>query len=281
MRTPTMRTLRGGMCLAGLVLASAGQAATRPLWEVGAGVAGLSLPNYRGSDARQTLVLPLPYLIYRGEVLRADREGLRGLLFDGERVQLNVSLNGSIPVDSEGDPVRRGMADLDPAVELGPTLNVRLWRSADRKARLEMRLPVRTAITVSSSPQQIGWLFSPNLLLDVRDPAGLVGWNLGVQAGPYFQDSEYNAYFYSVRPQEATAVRPAYDAGGGYSGSQAMLTLSRRFPRWWIGGFLRYDTLAGAEIDDSPLVRRSDAVSAGLAVSWVFRESATRVEASE
>lgn len=281
MRTPTMRTLRGGICLAGLVLVSASQAATRPLWEVGAGVAALSLPNYRGSDARQTLVLPLPYLIYRGEVLRADREGLRCLLFDGERVQINVSLNGSIPVDSEGDPARRGMPDLDPAVELGPTVNVRLWRSADRKARLEMRLPVRTAITVSSSPQQIGWLFSPNLLLDIRDPAGLAGWNLGVQAGPYFQDREYNAYFYSVRPAEATAVRPAYAAGGGYSGSQAMLTLSRRFPRWWVGGFVRYDTLAGAEIEDSPLVRRSDAVSAGLAVSWVFRESATRVEASE
>lgn len=281
MSRPPMRMLHGAVVLAGLLLVTGSHAALRPLWEVGAGLTGLSLPNYRGSDERQTLVLPIPYLIYRGEVLRADRDGVRGRLFDGERLQLNISLNGSIPVDSEDDPVRSGMPDLDPAVELGPTANLHLWRSADRKTMLDLRLPVRAAITVSSAPEQIGWLFSPGLSLDVRDPAGFAGWNLGVQAGPYFQDRRYNAYFYSVRPDEATAVRPAYAAHGGYSGSQLMLTLSKRFPRWWIGGFLRYDTLAGAAIDDSPLVRRRDAVSAGLALSRVIRESATLIEASD
>ena len=60
-----------------------------------------------------------------------------------------------------------------------------------------------------------------------------------------------------------------------------MLTLTRRFPRWWVGGFLRYDTLAGSVIEDSPLVRQSDAVSVGLALSWVFRESKMRVAAEE
>ncbi|MDP1532244.1 MAG: MipA/OmpV family protein [Rubrivivax sp.] len=248
---------------------------------MGAGMAVLNLPNYRGSDARQTTVLPMPYLIYRGEVLRADSDGLRGLLFDSERLEVNVSLNGSLPVNSDDDPVRQGMADLDPAVELGPTVNARLWQSADRRMRLDLRAPVRTAITVASRPEQIGWMFSPNLLLQIRDPAGHAGWNLGLQAGPYFNDREYNAYFYGVRPAEALAGRPAYDAPGGYSGAQAMLTLTRRFPRWWVGGFLRYDTLAGSVIEDSPLVRQSDAVSVGLALSWVFRESKTRVAAEE
>lgn len=281
MPKPTMLCPRAAVFLAGLLTLSTGYAEMRPLWEVGAGLVGLSLPNYRGSAERQALVLPMPYLIYRGEVLRADGDGLRGLLFDSERLEINVSLNGSIPVNSEDDPVRQGMDDLDPAVELGPTVNFRLWQSADRRMRLDARAPLRTAITVASRPEQIGWLFSPNLLLEIRDPAGQAGWNLGVQAGPYFNDREYNAYFYGVRPAEARAGRPAYAASGGYSGSQLMLTLTKRFPRWWVGGFLRYDTLAGAVIEDSPLVKRSDAVSAGLALSWVFRESKTRVESEK
>lgn len=272
---------RAAVFLASLLVMPAGHAEMRPLWEIGAGLAVLNLPNYRGSDIRQTTVLPMPYLVYRGEVLRADRDGLRGLLFDSERLEINISLNGSLPVNSEDDPARQGMEDLDPAAELGPSVNYRLWQSADRTMRLDARAPVRTAVTVASRPEQIGWLFSPNLLLEIRDPAGHAGWNLGVQAGPYFNDRDYNAYFYGVRPAEATAQRPAYDASGGYSGSQVMLTLSKRFPRWWVGGFLRIDTLAGSVIEDSPLVRRSDAVSAGLALSWVFKESRRLVEAAE
>ena len=276
-----MLQLRAAVLLASLLAMPFARAELRPLWEVGAGLAALDLPNYRGSDVRQTYLLPIPYLIYRGEILRADREGLRGLLFDSEQLEINLSLNGSIPVSSDDDPVRQGMADLDPAVELGPSANLHLWQSADRKTRLDLRLPVRTAITIASRSAQIGWLFSPNLLLQIRDPAGQAGWNLGVQAGPYFNDREYNATFYGVSPADATATRPAYAASGGYSGSQLTLTLTKRFPRYWVGGFLRYDTLAGAVIEDSPLVSRSEAVSAGLALTWVFKESKKRVEAEE
>jgi hypothetical protein len=59
------------------------------------------------------------------------------------------------------------------------------------------------------------------------------------------------------------------------------MALSKRFPGYWVGGFLRYDTLAGAVFDDSPLVRKRSAVSAGLAVTWVFGQSSRMVDASE
>lgn len=263
-----------------LVVASA-DAAQLPLWEAGFGVVGLSLPNYRGSAERQAYLLPMPYLVYRGDTLKMDRDGLRGLLFDSERVEINVSLNGSLPASSDDDPVRQGMPDLDPTVELGPTLNVRLWQSSDRRMRVDARAPLRTAITVSTSPRQIGWLFSPNLLLEIRDPAGQAGWNFSVQAGPYFNDREYSGYFYGVRPLAATPSRPVYDAAGGYAGTQVTLTLTKRFPHTWLGAFVRYDTLAGAAIEDSPLVRHTDAVSAGLALTWIFKESKRRVEAEQ
>jgi outer membrane scaffolding protein for murein synthesis (MipA/OmpV family) len=143
---------------------------------------------------------------------------------------------------------------------------------------LDFRTPVRTSITVESSPRQIGWLFSPNINLDVKDPAGFSGWNLGMLAGALFNDRDYNAHFYSVSSSEATAARPAYSAGGGYSGSQFTMALSKRFPRYWVGGFMRYDTLAGAVFDDSPLVKKRSAVSAGIAITWVFNESSTLVD---
>ncbi|CAG9167058.1 MipA/OmpV family protein [Cupriavidus respiraculi] len=253
----------------------------RPLWEVGLGVGGVSFPQYRGSDQRSNYVLPTPYFIYRGEVLRADRNGVRGKLFDSDRVELNVSLGLSVPVKSSDNDARRGMSDLKTSVEIGPSLDVNLWHSGTDRTRLDLRLPVRLAVTLESSPRAIGWIFSPNLHLDVANVGGLRGWNLGLTAGPLFATGRYHEYFYSVDQQFATAARPAYQASGGYSGSMALASLSKRFRHIWVGAFVRYDRLDGATFENSPLVRRKDGVAGGLAVTWVFGESSTKVRSRE
>lgn len=252
-----------------------------PLWELGAGIGAISLYDYRGSDERQLYVLPVPYLVYRGEFLKADRNGLRGTLFRSDRVEVNLSANGTIPVNSKDNVARSGMADLRPTIELGPTVDIRLWNAVDRKIRLDLRAPVRTSITAESSPKQIGWLFSPNLNLRVSDPAGMSGWNLSLGAEMIVNNRKYNQHFYSVGAADATAARPVYSAPGGYAGSQVTAILTKRFPHYWVGGFVRYDTVAGAVFKDSPLVRKTGAVSAGLAVSWVFSESTRRVEVED
>jgi outer membrane scaffolding protein for murein synthesis (MipA/OmpV family) len=275
------RLCAAALAIAGLLDPPVCHAETRPLWELGAGLSMLAMPDYRGSDVTNVHMLPVPYLVYRGEVLKADQGGLRGLLFSSERLELNISLNGTLPAIDGDNPARRGMEELRPTVEVGPTADFHLWRAADRRTRLDLRLPVRTAITVERDPRQIGWLFSPNLILEMRDPARLPGWNFSVQGGPYFNDREYNAYFYSVAPAEATAARAAYDAPGGYSGTQFMVTLTKRFARYWVGGFVRYDALSGAVYEDSPLVETQHAVAGGIALSWVFGESSRTVEVEE
>lgn len=266
------------LVVAGALALPVCHADTRPLWELGAGLSVLHMPDYRGSDVTNVHVLPVPYLVYRGEFLKADQGGLRGLLFASERLEVNISLNGTLPAIGDDNPARQGMEELRPTGEIGPTADFHLWRSADRKARVDLRLPLRTAITVEANPRQIGWLFSPNLIVEMRDPAGLTGWNFSVQGGPYFNDREYNGYFYSVTPAEATPIRPAYDAPGGYSGSQVMVTLTRRFARHWVGGFVRYDALSGAVYEDSPLVETKHAVAGGIALSWIFGKSSRMVE---
>ena len=253
----------------------------QPLWELGAGVSVLHFPAYRGSEETRQWALPLPYVVYRGEFLKADRRGLRGLFLDTERAELSLSLAASPPASSKDVDVRDGMPDLEPTVELGPSLDLHLWRQRDTERRLTLRLPLRHGITVERHPRSTGWQFTPNLNLDWSDPPGLDGWRLGLLGGPVFGDRRQHRYFYGVAPEHATAQRPAYEARGGYAGMQFLASLSKRYPTYWVGGFVRYDTLAHATFADSPLVTSRRYLAAGVAVTWIFGESSQRVWTDE
>jgi outer membrane scaffolding protein for murein synthesis (MipA/OmpV family) len=267
-------TLLGCLCLAA---ASAAAADDKPLWELGAGATVLAFPDYRGSDQRRNYVLPIPYVVYRGEFLKADRNGLRSIFFDRENIEINVSVGASFPIDSEDNDARRGMPDLKPTVELGPAVDLTLWRSSVPGMKLMLRMPMRAAFTVERSPEYIGWLFSPRLNLDIEDVGGYPGWTLGLLASPAYGDRRFHRYFYSVSPEFATPSRPAFDAKAGYNGTEFLAALWKRFPRYWVGAFVRYDTLAGAAFEDSPLVRTRGYFAAGIAVTWIFAESSQRV----
>lgn len=269
--------------LAALALASTPAAARdEPLWEAGMGVAGLHFPDYRGSSQSRDYALPAPYFVYRGEFLKADRHGLRGIFFQTDRIDLNLSAGASLPVDSSKNRARAGMPDLRPSVELGPTLDFTMWRAADRHAKLDLRLPVRAAVTVESDPRFIGGQFFPHVNLDVHSPFGFSGWNLGLLAGPVYTDKRYNRYFYDVRAEHATPDRPAYASpGGGFAGTQFLVAISKRYPKYWIGGFARWDSLRGAEFEDSPLVTSKRYFAAGIGISWIFGRSERRVPVDE
>lgn len=254
---------------------SVASAESLPLWEAGAGLASVSLPDYRGSDQRRNYVLPMPYLVYRGERLKADRDGMRGVLFDHPDLELSLSAGASPPVRSDNNTARQGMPDLRPVLELGPSLEATLWRSAD--ATLKLRAPIRSAFTLAASPKTVGWVFSPRLNLDFLHFAD-TPWEVGMLAGPIYASRRHHAYFYSVAPAFSTATRPAYDAPGGYAGTQFLISVSRRFEHTWLGAFVRWDSLSGAVFNGSSLVRESDYLAAGLAVAWVFGESSRRVD---
>ncbi len=244
-----------------------------PLWEVGGGMAALTFPDYRGSARQREYLLPVPMFVYRGEVFQADRERVRGVFFRSERAEIDVSINGSVPVNSDGGGAREGMPDLDPTLEIGPSFNWKLRQS--QQQTLTLRIPVRAVIASDfRSAEGAGFLANPNLNLDVRFATG---WKLGLQAGALFGDRRYHDYFYGVAQEHARPGRPAYRARGGYSGSQLIASLSRRYDRWFVGGFVKADFLRGAEFEDSPLVERRDNLTAGIAVTYVFARSERRV----
>jgi outer membrane scaffolding protein for murein synthesis (MipA/OmpV family) len=247
-----------------------------PLLEYGLGVGAVAFEDYRGSDSSHIYPLPIPTLWYYGKFLKADRDGVRGTLFNQDRVELNLSGNATTPV--RNDRERNGMPNLRSTLELGPSFDLHLLRSDDARIKFDLRMPLRAAFTVEASPRMIGWTFTPRFNLDIADPLGFAGWNLGLLTGPLFADRRYHDYFYTVAPQYATVTRPAYQAVGGYAGTQAIAALSRHFPRFWVGAYVRYDTLSGAAFVDSPLVQRQSYWAAGFGISWMIHRSSTMVE---
>lgn len=249
----------------------------RPLWEVGAGLAALSFPAYRGSDQRHEFAMPVPYFNYNGKFIKADRHGVRGQLFDSEWVDLTLSAAASPPASSKKIIARQGMPDLQATVELGPQVDVMLWHSDNRSRSLKLLLPWRAGFTLEKNTQHTGWVFHPKLNLDIAQLPALPAWNVGLLAGPVFADQRQHHHFYGVASQYATAERPQYTASAGYGGMQYLASLSRRYDKHWVGAFVRFDQLNGARFADSPLVRTKDYWSAGIAVSWIFGASQEKV----
>jgi outer membrane scaffolding protein for murein synthesis (MipA/OmpV family) len=250
----------------------------RPLWELGLGAGAVAIPDYPGSSVTHVYPIPVIYFIYRGEFFRSDRDGVRGLLLNREYVELSVSAGLSVPVNSNKDAARYGMPNLHPVVELGPALNVHLWKSADRHVRLDLRLPLRAGLTLESHPQSIGWIFGPRLDLDIDGRGRARDWSAGVLVGPDYASERYHEYFYGVAPQYATPERPAYQAPGGYGGTWATAYLSHRGQKVWFGAYITQGWLANAAFATSPLVRRDGALSGGFGVAWMLGRSTHLVE---
>jgi outer membrane scaffolding protein for murein synthesis (MipA/OmpV family) len=264
--------------LATLLITTAPPLQATPLWELGLGAATLHLPDYRGADVSHGYLLPLPYVVYRGQWLRADREGARAVLIDTPGWELNLSAHASAPVRSRDNPARAGMANLPATIELGPKLTAHLWEAEDKSAQLDLLLPVRAVMAVSRSPGVVGAVAVPALNLDLPRRAG---WNVSLVTGIDIGSRRLHDHYYGVSAQDATADRPAWQARGGFGGWHLLAAASRRFERTWVGVYLRHDRLGGAVFADSPLVRRRSALSAGIGVSWVLAQSSEEARSDD
>jgi MipA family protein len=272
-----MRIYRGlivALILLGFLLPPSAFCAEKPLWELGAGVALLRIPDYRGSDESRLYLLPYPYIIYRGDILRVDRERISGRIFKTDRLLLDVSIHGSVPVDSSKNSARSGMPDLDPTFEIGPSLNIKLLENKQDRYKLNLTLPVRAVFSTDfSSVRREGWVVNPKLNFEKDDIIPETGLNLGISAGPMFANSDYHSYYYTVEPVYATASRPSYSAGGGYNGSAITVGLNKGFKQLLFNAFVSMDFLQGSVYEDSPLVKTKNSVMCGFTVSWIFLKS--------
>lgn len=240
-----------------------------PLWEAGIGIGGVHMPDYRGSNESRAYAFPIPYFVYRGDKLRVDRRGVRGLVYHSGNFDVNISGDLGIPVNSDKNQARRGMPDLDVAFHLGPSLDYLVYDDAIAGESLILKLPVQlVTVTDLHSISTQGWFSFPHVNY-LKHYYGT--W--GMAFGPTFASREFHDYYYGVNSNFATAQRPAYQASGGFSGIRFSMSYARRIDKYWFGVFARYENLRHSVYRDSPLVLKEHSLVIGAGFSWILFES--------
>lgn len=259
-------------------------APTKPLWELGVAAGGLYSPDYPAADHNSLHGLALPYVVYRGDILRLGKDSIaKGIFVDNDYTELNVSLAASFNANSSDNNARRGMPNLDYLGEIGPQLKIKKIKLDDWfGGKTELQLPVRAVFSTDfSRVDHRGYRFNPKLF-HMRHNIFNSGIDLDSTIGPIFATRKLHEYFYGVEPRFATAARPAYEAKGGYIGSELTLGFSYGVTervRVYVGGHVGY--YGGAANQDSPLFRQDVNSSVYVAFTWSIFQSAARVISSE
>jgi len=243
-----------------------------PKWEIGVAAGAASLPQYMGSDERYILGAPLPYVIYRGDRINIDRNGLRSHLFGISRVTLDASISGGLPVRSS-NLARQGMPELHFNLQAGPRIN---WKIIEnRKTRLTLRIPYR--VIVDSIGDYLGWVSEPDIALHKTFYSGRKSTDIKLSAGILYGSRQYHNTYYGVAPVFATASRPAFQAKRGLhsifvSGSIAY-DLTDHFTLF---SAVKYRNLSPGVIANSPLVKDHDYLSISIGMTWSIFQSESR-----
>ena len=258
------------------VTAFAGDEKALPLWEVGLGIGALNQSYYTGTKQRRTFAFPVIIPTYRGKVFKSDDKGVRAQLFKSDRIKLDLSADFNLAIDSDEIELRKGMDDIENVLQVGPSFEVLIKNN--QKDRWFLNFPVRGVFEVGGEGVDYsGFNFSPNLFYQ-RDFNLLKNkWRFGATVGPQFGNADYHDVFYGVDNKHATADRNAFETSSGYSGSRLQLTMNTKNQKRFILWFLRYENIAGASFDDSPLVETNDNLTVGFLYTHIFFQSKTLV----
>lgn len=240
----------------------------QPLWEAGVAAFGARSPAYPGARQRTSNAIVLPFLLYRGRVLRAEQGtvGVRAAKTDS--MELDIGFAGSFGSAASDNDARRGLPNIGTLVEFGPRLRWRLGPAFG--GNLGASVPLRGVFDLNNRFEYRGLALEPALSWGTR--AG--GFNVGGGLGLLIADQRLADTFYGVAPVYATATRPAYEARAGLVATRLSFSVSRRLgPDWVVFGFARLDSVRGAANRDSPLVDKTQGTAVGIGLSWTFARS--------
>ena len=275
---PTVAFALAALAFGAPIAVEAADLSTEPLFELGLIGGGGYVPDYPAAGEGRVKGLALPYVVYRGEFLRAGDKGLvRGRLLRTANLEFDVSLSGSFSADSDDNDARRGMPDLDWMGEIGPRLQITLARPT-RRTKFDLELPLRAAFSTDfgSTIDYRGLIFAPQLAYQSDNFLGAAA-KLKLSVGPIFASERLMDYFYGVPARFATTKRPRFSADAGYLGTKLQLLMTERISgrlRSFLG--LSGDFHHGAANSSSPLFRDKITKAAGLGLIWSFYQSRRR-----
>lgn len=241
-------------------------------WALGLGLGVFDYNLYPGAKESDRFILPAPYFTYRSSKFEIDR-GFKSFLYNSKVVVVDVSADFLLPVESDDTLARKGMPDLDFMMQFGPSLEFKLNERSKNYFHARFEIPLRIAfVTDLSSVDTIGFLLEPRFSFEHRR-SGKTGLTHKVVTGLKFATQDFYSYYYDVAPEFVTAMRPEYSSDGGFGGGffNYRITYKTSDLVYWM--FLRYQSLRGAEFEDSPLVVQDDYYFVGLGVSWIFASS--------
>lgn len=250
------------------------------LWGLRLVAFGQSFPAYPSSSDQNITVLPLPYPVYRGKILRfgEDLDTIaNSQLVNVNRIKLSLGLSASFPESSDNLSGRAGMPDLDLLVEAGPELKLTLSGSPDDDREFLLSLQVRGAVSMDGfDATGRGFVFKPELeylyrhFLDSKT-------ELRLRVSPAWATSNYANFFYGVDDEFATPDRPSFDAASGYLNTEFLLGLNRKITnRLEFRGSVRLWANKGSANNASPLYQRDYDRGIRLALFWTVWESKRR-----
>ena len=243
----------------------------QPLWEIGVGALAASQPAYPGANSTTSRVIALPFVIYRGKVLRAEQGNVGLRAFKTPRYELDIGFAASLGSSTNDVPERIGMADIGTLLEFGPRLRINLGDISNGPSSVRLELPLRGVFDLNNSLANRGASFEPQLSFDVPMPGG---WRGGASVAAIFGTQRLNETFYTVTAAEALANRPAYTAKAGLLSTRLGFGASKKLtPDLRVLGFIRLDSVAGAANSDSSLITKTTGTSVGLGLAYTLGRS--------
>jgi len=248
----------------------------KPLWELNLAAFGRYGPAYPASEDNQVNVIPLPFPVYRGKILRvgdSTEKPVTTRLFRRDRIKLDFDFGLNFPVDSEDVDARTGMPDLDLLVEAGPELELQFVKAPSDFGEMFLSLQVRGALSFDGiDPSSQGVIASTELKY-IR-PFNSKRTEFIVRLTPEWASTDYMDFFYSVAPEFATPDRSAYDADSGYLGTKLAFSIKHVFTdTFQLRSGIRFGFYQGASNEDSPLYTQDTTTSVYIAFLWKIWES--------
>lgn len=247
----------------------------KPLWEAGAFTLGFHGPIYPAAQDTHNKFLAVPYVIYRGDVLRiGDGSIVKAVAIEKETFKFDVSLGAAFSANSDDSDIREDMPDLDFLFEIGPQASFLINNTRDSEAWFNLHF--RSVFSTDfSSMDQRGYVFEPEISFEYSD-LFFDRSRFFMSFSSFYATDKTHQYFYQVDQQYATQQRQAYQADAGYMGSKLQIA-NRVKVRDDLTVFFGVNVgiWDNAKNDRSPLFEEDFTYAFALGIRWTLFESDT------